>query len=113
MKKYIIIIFFVILLFFGGYACPIYNTAGIPCPGCGMTRAYKLFLTGHLSDAFRMHPLFWLPPIFFIKHFRKKGYVVLAGVLFIPVYIIRMATMFPDTPPFNYNYNSILGVLLK
>lgn len=113
MKKYIIILIFAVLLFLGGYACPIYNTIGIPCPGCGMTRAYKLLFSGKIYDAFIMHPLFLLPPFFLIKPLRKKWYLILATILFIIVYIIRMTTMFPHTPPMDYNYNSTLGVLLK
>ncbi len=30
---------------------------GIPCPGCGLTRASLLALTGDFSGALRLHPL--------------------------------------------------------
>jgi hypothetical protein len=29
----------------------------IPCPGCGMTRAFFLALTGHIKAAWRLQPL--------------------------------------------------------
>ena len=32
-------------------------STGISCPGCGMSRAVLLMLSGHFRAAFRMHPL--------------------------------------------------------
>lgn len=113
MKKYIIILILIVLIFTGFFACPFYNFTGVPCPACGITRACKLFLTGRIKDAFIMHPLFWMPAIFLFKPLRKKWIVVTFITIFISVYIVRMAIMFPDTPPFNYNYNSILGEFIK
>ena len=113
MKKYIIILVFGILILAGFFSCPIYNFTGIPCPACGITRACKLFLTGRISDAFIMHPLFWMPAVFLIKPLRKKWVIITAITIFILVYIVRMAIMFPNTPPLDYNYNSILGEFIK
>lgn len=113
MKKYMIVLIFGILILSGFFACPIYNFTGIPCPACGITRACKLFLTGQISDAFIMHPLFWLPAIFLIKPLQRKEIIMTAIVGFILVYIVRMAIMFPHTPPLNYNYNSIIGEFIK
>jgi hypothetical protein len=28
-----------------------------PCPGCGMTRAVRLFAAGHVGASLKMHPL--------------------------------------------------------
>ncbi len=93
--------------------CPIYNILGIPCPGCGGTRAYLYFFTGHFKEAFLMHPLFLLPLIFLYPKFRKNRKVILAvATTFIIVYIIRFIFLFPDTPPFNFNKNSLIGDLL-
>ncbi|MEI3519926.1 MAG: DUF2752 domain-containing protein [Anaerosacchariphilus sp.] len=36
--------------------CPMQILLGLPCPGCGMTRALGLFLTGHLAAAWKMQP---------------------------------------------------------
>lgn len=33
---------------------------GVPCPGCGMTRALSALLIGDLSAAFRYHPLVYV-----------------------------------------------------
>jgi hypothetical protein len=37
--------------------CPSALFLGIPCPGCGLTRASLLLLSGDFAGALRMHPL--------------------------------------------------------
>ncbi|MBX3268822.1 MAG: DUF2752 domain-containing protein [Sandaracinaceae bacterium] len=37
--------------------CPTKNFFGIPCPGCGMTRATEAMLTGDFWGMLRLHPL--------------------------------------------------------
>lgn len=37
--------------------CPMAVVTGIPCPGCGMTRATLSALHGDFATAFRYHPL--------------------------------------------------------
>lgn len=48
----------VLLLQAMGITCLIKFVTGISCPGCGMTRAWLSFLTGHPHRAFAYHPLF-------------------------------------------------------
>lgn len=43
--------------------CPIRRLIGIPCPGCGMTRAWKCLLQLDLPGAFSHHPMFWSVPL--------------------------------------------------
>lgn len=43
--------------------CPLRNLTGIPCPGCGMCRAWMAFFQGRWTQALRFHPLFWLVPV--------------------------------------------------
>ena len=38
-----------------GWQCPIHGALGILCPGCGMTRAVTLLLTGHWQMAVQTH----------------------------------------------------------
>ena len=49
-----------------GYVCPFRALTGLPCPGCGMTRAWISLLHGDLSAAFRFHPLFWAVPVLLV-----------------------------------------------
>lgn len=39
------------------FACPVQVALGVPCPGCGMTRATHLLFHGDVGAALRMHPL--------------------------------------------------------
>ena len=45
--------------------CPMAGVLGVPCPGCGLTRATLTLLRGDFRGAFALHPLvFVLAPIF-------------------------------------------------
>jgi len=41
----------------GAASCPMAETLGVPCPGCGMTRAVLLLGRGDVLGSLRMHPL--------------------------------------------------------
>jgi hypothetical protein len=41
----------------GRGACPFAEIVGLPCPGCGMTRAALLLANGQVAASLRMHPL--------------------------------------------------------
>jgi hypothetical protein len=37
------------------WECPVFRLTGIPCPGCGLSRATMLLLKGELSGSLRFH----------------------------------------------------------
>lgn len=75
---------------------------GIPCPGCGMTRAWLAALRLDFVVAFAYHPLFWVVPIAFVLAFvreevasskLKRGIdiaVTVLCVLVVAVWIVRL-----------------------
>ena len=108
-----------IVLFSSIDLCIFRRVTGLPCPSCGITRAYIYLFTGDIRGAFWMHPLFPIVPViavlFLVSRRTKKNFTkiyITIGILFLVVYILRMIFLFPHTPPFDYNYDSILGKLL-
>lgn len=53
-------------LYAGFPLCPSAGLFGLPCPGCGLTRATLLLLSGEFSAAYGLHPLVIpLAPLYF------------------------------------------------
>lgn len=48
----------VIAGYFFGWECPFLRLTGIPCPGCGLTRACAAALRADFAEAFRLHFMF-------------------------------------------------------
>ena len=59
-----------------------------------------------------MHPLFLLPPIFLFRKMRRRWVLFSVIAVFLAVYIIRFALLFPTVAPFNYNSDCLLGGIL-
>lgn len=88
--------------------CPFRHFTGVPCPSCGMSRAWVAALKLDFASAFSFHPLFWSIPllvIFFIFGdwaFQKSGKYLLLAFLFTYVicYILRMSAYLKGAPIF-------------
>lgn len=100
--------------------CPMRLVTGIPCPGCGMTRAIVLLLSGHPAESFKMHPLAPLALVLFIyigwnRYIigRKSGAApILLGtslVLLLLCYLVRMLYLFPEEQPLIYMEDNLLS----
>ncbi|HEX3030153.1 MAG TPA: DUF2752 domain-containing protein [Clostridia bacterium] len=103
-----------------GNTCLFKLFSGMPCPGCGMTRAYMRLAHLNISAALFYHPLFVIPPILAVVIlFKNKGYIskvyksnIFWGALLIVilgVWAARMFLLFPDTPPMDYYKGSLIG----
>ena len=93
--------------------CAFKEWLGMPCPGCGMTRAALSFFKGDIAGVNRWHPMFWglfplagyLIACIFSQKLRKKVWIplLLFGLGMVICWVIRMVLFFPDTPPMDVN----------
>lgn len=104
--------------------CIFYHTTGIPCPGCGMTRAYLAALHLDFMEAFRMHPLWPVTVPLLAVSLWKNGrifsgrkantlFYLLFLLAYLAVYILRMICLFPDTAPMLFDANAVIPKLLR
>lgn len=115
------VVFVLILLLF--YHCPFHMLFGVPCPGCGMTRALITALKGDFVSAFLYHPLWPLllpvgiyAALLFFEHLsvpmhRQNVYLILFAGIMILVYTVRLAV---GDPIVNIDFeSSVFGRLLQ
>ncbi|NLB50352.1 MAG: DUF2752 domain-containing protein [Clostridiaceae bacterium] len=127
---------FVFLLFeLLGSSCFFARVFGIPCAGCGSSRAFSLLLRGQFRDALRMHPLilvsltllfviflFLVMKLLAIRRGKPLQVPLSSGTiriilfslitLYLLVYLIRMILYFPHTEPMCYRQDSVWGRLI-
>lgn len=107
-------VWFLIMDILFGKICAARILFGIPCPGCGLTRAAVLLVKGHFLESFRMHPL--LPAVIigvgyylFLTYFTDRSlpyakiWISAGVILFLAVYFIRIKLYFPSVEPMNYD----------
>lgn len=118
-----VILFYLLMHMIFDAFCPSVVIAGLPCPGCGLTRSVLFFVTGQWERSFYVHPLGWALVLLalycgFFRYVRGKrvpgvkwilaGFLIAAVVLF----VIRMGLYFPGRPPYTYNSGNLLEKLL-
>jgi cytochrome bd-type quinol oxidase subunit 2 len=104
-----------------GTGCTFHGVIGIPCPGCGLTRAISFALRGDWQNAFTLHPLFWLAPLVLaaavlflifkpekLSSDRMNLIWITLAILFLSVYIVRMILFFPNQDPMVFNQNALI-----
>lgn len=103
------------------FQCPLYYVIGIPCPTCGMTRAFDALIHLDLNQALYYNPSFILVIVvvivFIFEDYLelklvKKIYTICL-ILLVLIYLIRMIIYFPNHDVLNYNQASLLNKLLK
>ena len=65
--------------------CPFYNLTGLPCPGCGLTRAFVCLGHGQWREAWHWHPLALPILLIFVLLWLRSGVFWLRGVTLIPM----------------------------
>lgn len=103
-----------------GNVCIFQILTGFPCPGCGLTRAGILVLTGQWAQAARMNfsiylwiffLLYLLAARYFFPQLQRKltGVLIVTCIFTIFYYTARMLLVFPD-PPLVYETKNLLNV---
>lgn len=119
--KFLLVIITLLMLmvynFLFGTVCIFKAIFGIPCPSCGMSRAWIEILNNNYKLAFHYHPLFWIVPVIvFLFLFKEKisnKIWVLILSLIMMTYVIRMILYFPSIEPMDYNQHSLISLLFK
>ena len=124
-KKYIwgavaLLLYYLAVHLFSTAFCPMIRVTGIPCAGCGLTRAMLFLLTGQIRRAFFINPMIFPVVVFglycvyfrYIKGTRIKGFTLLlsclAGLMIIS-FLYRMYLYFPDRTPYVYTRNNLFA----
>lgn len=113
-------VYYIIVHLTNSAFCPLIQIAGLPCAGCGMTRAFLFMVRGELARAFYIQPMAYVIIAFvlycgffrYIKGSRIRGFKPLFILLVSSVllfYIIRMYLHFPDRVPYVYAADNILA----
>lgn len=92
---------------------------GIPCAGCGMTRALFACLQGQFVKAFSLNPAvyLWIGYGLFVAFQRYVRFtmkkttlgLIIVCIFSLLIYGYRMYYIFPGEPPLNFKEDSILG----
>lgn len=103
--------------------CYFKGIVGIPCPGCGLTRAYLSLLKGHPASAFFYHPLFFMVPLVAAivilkdvaaikKLYWSRWFWWGVVALFLAQWAVRMVLYFPHRPPMDFNNGALACKLI-
>lgn len=104
--------------------CVLRTTTGLPCPGCGLTRATIALFHLDAVMAFYFNPMVFLvwpfSVIVIVLLLLKKTtikkctpFFIAFGVCMCLVYAVRMFLYFPGIEPMTYDFNSVFGRIIN
>lgn len=120
-----VIIFYLIVYILGNNTrCFYRNTLGIPCPGCGLSRAYTALFRGDVLGALNYHPLFIIPIIiglvmifkgnsFFGRFYKSKLFWNITCISLIGLWVVRMLLYFPNKEPMIFYNNAFIPRIIR
>ncbi len=134
----LVLCYIVVMDFLLGGMCPMLLVTGLPCPGCGMTRAGMYLGIFHFDLAWQMNPMSYPVAIFVVysvicRYFigcRVKGFrilIIILSFMMLAVYGYRMMVEFlpnlqlqlnnqeyiPQNTPMYYSKESLSYMFFK
>jgi len=108
--------FYLTNLLFGS-VCPSKILFGLPCPGCGLTRAALLMLGGDIIGSLRMNPILPFLFVYAILVLLKKkkaaqNYIIFVIILSFAVFGYRVIFLF-GTEPVVYNPHNLTSFMIN
>ena len=100
--------------------CPLVIFCGLPCPGCGISRATMCFMTGRWQLAWQLNPVIF-PIMLAAAYFamnryllgrKVRGMKILIAIIFVLlflVYCVRMYLYFPYRIPYVYTEHNVMA----
>ena len=116
----VFLVYYGLVHLFRAAFCPMIHWTGLPCAGCGLTRAFLYMLQGEFARAAYINPMSYLLIIFllycgyyrYIRGTKIKGFTVVFGILItvmLVFYGVRMFLYFPDRVPYVYTGDNVLA----
>ncbi len=114
----LLVVFSTFHYFFGG-GCPSIIIAGLPCPGCGLTRATMAFLSFDFIRAWNYNPFIYLIIAlgclaFYFRYIKRKIFPyfttisIVIVLLMITYFVVRMVLYFPHEEPMTYKSDNLI-----
>lgn len=116
----IFLVYYGIVHLFNAAFCPMLQITGLPCAGCGLTRAFIFMLRGEFLRAAYIHPMAYVIAAFviycgffrYIRGTKIYAFTPIFVVLIITMlifYLVRMGLYFPDRVPYVYAPDNTLA----
>ena len=116
----VFLVYYGLVHFFRTAFCPMISMTGLPCAGCGLTRAFLFLLQGQIGRAASINPMCF-PIIAFLIYCGYFRYIRGTKIRWFPFffalllavmlvfYAVRMYQHFPDRVPYVYTKNNVLA----
>jgi hypothetical protein len=107
-----------------GTSCLIASTTGLPCPGCGGSRAFIALFHGEFAESFAFQPML-IPAavllavnfVIWLTHERTPRYsevmLICLVAAMIAVFAVRMFLMYPNEPPMVFNHRAVIPRIIE
>lgn len=114
-----ILVAYIVLRKVRGAFCPSVIIFGLPCPGCGVTRAALYVLKGQFAEAFYINPgvYLWIAFLLYIivvRYIMGKPlkhamlFITIIAILMIARFAYGMYMYYPMRPPFSYTGGNVM-----